>query len=93
MMTIIGSGVVISVAIYMSLLIPVITLTKYVLQLRSIYLAQECFYDDKFLKLNEDEVAAIRSSLTFITSSGVCLVFDTFLIVATLLVHGVNMQS
>ena len=92
MVTIVGSGMAISVAIYMSLLIPVISLTTHIFRLSRLDYARECFFDDKFILLNEDERNAIVPAFTFITLSVICLVVDTFLIASTLLVHGVSKQ-
>ena len=85
MMTIVGTGLGISAPIYACLLIPGIPWTLQVERLLELYRMRECFRDEKFMLLNEDEEDMIDR--TFASVCIVCLVIDLALIVFTCLIY------
>ena len=86
MIVVTGSSLVASTAIYASLMLPSLAQSEFVIHLSRIIRAQDCFFDDKYMKLNEDEVKAV--DLFDWNLSLVCLLIDATLVIFTLIIFG-----
>ena len=81
-----GSSLGASAAIYACLLIPVLPLATKVFRLSFLYEDRECFKDDKYMLLNEDEEFAVNIPLYHLCVA--CLIADLAMIALYLVVYG-----
>ena len=86
MQAIVGLSMAFSIVILVILVVSTLPQIMQIWRLDRLNQAQECFKDDKFMHLNEDEEAVIDYSLLY--ASVVCILTDFALLAFTLLVHG-----
>ena len=81
-----GAGLGVSAAIYFSLMVPLIPWTDYIQRLREFIDVQDCFENNIYLQLNDDEKAITVYNMLWIACSGICLGIDFILLFATMMI-------
>ena len=85
MKTITALGTAFSTVVFIVLFASTMPSILQIYRLRRLDLAHDCFKDDRYMQLNEDEEAALSYNLMY--TCAVCLLIDFALFLSTFIVH------